>query len=70
MAQRDCYERKLPTEPHITFLGRDPHAPAVLRAWAAKRRVADPESADYADKLAGEMEVWRRANMGKWKAGR
>ena len=63
----DCYDRKLEGEPHFTLLARDPQAPAVLRAWAAKRRVTDPDSAAYADLKAAEFETWRRENPRAWK---
>lgn len=48
--------------PSITLDARDPHAPGVLKALAAKHRAMKPEHADMLDKMAEGFAVWKRRN--------
>lgn len=58
---QDCYSKALPGEPRFTLIGRDPHAPAVIRHWANLREYEgeiDPKI-DGARKIASDMEAYR-----------
>lgn len=64
-----CYEAALPDEPMFVLLGRDPAAPATVRAWCRARTheakdstPEDRERIDAAMREAGDMERWRAAN--------
>jgi hypothetical protein len=71
-----CHAKALDDEPLFTLLARDPHAPALVRAWAAKRQfeidngmrpVEDQPQVDEAMQCAQQMTEWRAANDGKWR---
>lgn len=48
--------------PSFTIDARDLHAPALLKALAAKVRGTDPTRADIIDKLAEGFAAWKRRN--------
>ena len=62
-----CLNQSQSDEPLFVLCGRDPHAPAVVRVWAAE--YLDAHAADWtarrmakhaeALELADEMERWR-----------
>lgn len=63
-----CYDAALDDEPMFVLLARDPSAPALVRQWAAIRRVdieagTRPESdlpqVREAEALAERMKAWR-----------
>lgn len=63
-----CYDAALEDEPMFVLLARDPSAPALVRQWAAIRRVdieagTRPESdlpqVREAEALAERMKAWR-----------
>ena len=63
-----CYDAALDDEPMFVLLARDPSAPALVRQWAATRRVdieagARPETdraqVEEAEALAERMKAWR-----------
>ena len=61
--KHDCYANALPDEPMFVLLGRDRHAPKLVRLWAEMRE-ADGEKADRvaeARACADAMEKWREA---------
>lgn len=69
----------IPGEPCFTLLGRDTHAPGLVRAWADEREDAiarglAPESdrgrVQNAHDIARQMETWRKANADAtpWRA--
>ena len=66
-------------EPSFILLGRDVHAPGLVRAWADDREDAiargqapesDRERVDNARQIAEQMETWRKANAeaAPWRA--
>lgn len=57
----DCHAKAEPDEPLFTLLGRDIHAPVMVRLWADHREVAgeDPKVVAEARKLAQEMVDYR-----------
>jgi len=57
----DCYAKAEPDEPLFVLLGRDRHAPDVIRAWAALRagQGEDPEVVQEALTIADECAAWR-----------
>lgn len=57
----DCYANALPDEPMFVLLARDPHAPALVRAWADRRLEAGEDRAkvEEAYGCANAMEKWR-----------
>lgn len=72
----DCYARALLDEPLFTLLGRDRHAPALVRKWtverydeilAGERSSNDLKVVQEALALADAMEEWRLVNEGKWR---
>lgn len=72
----DCYANALPDEPMFVLLARDPHAPALVRLWAALRRVdieagvrpaSDLPMVEEAYGNACDMAEWRHDNDGKWR---
>lgn len=75
----DCIKVALDGEPMFTLLGRDIHAPGLVRAWADERedaiaRSLAPESdrakVQDARDIARAMEAWRKANADTtpWRA--
>jgi hypothetical protein len=62
----DCYAAAKPNEPLFVLLGRDPNAPALVRAWADMREQQgeDPEKVAEARSCADAMEKHSRA-LGK-----
>jgi len=48
--------------PSITLDARDVHAPAALKALAAKHRGTNPQHAALLDKTADGFAAWKRAN--------
>lgn len=63
-----CYDAALDDEPMFVLLARDPSAPALVRQWAAQRRVdieagtrpeADRAQVEEAEQLAERMKTWR-----------
>lgn len=56
----DCYAAADPREPMFVLLGRDPHAPALVRAWARLREAGgeDPEKVHEAVVCADNMAAW------------
>jgi hypothetical protein len=38
--QYDCLSKLKPDEPYFVLMARDPHAAALVRAWAEMRRAA------------------------------
>jgi hypothetical protein len=72
----DCYANALPDEPMFILLARDPHGPALVRAWAYEREHQigkgnrpDTDRAVVAEarQCADAMEKWRATNDGKWR---
>ena len=64
----DCYDDARPDEPMFTLLGRDPHAPNLVRQWAKERAEAiargdkphtDALKVTEAYECAASMERWR-----------
>ncbi len=57
----DCYANALPDEPMFILLGRDRHAPDLVRAWADSREKAgeDPVKVAEARQCADAMDRWR-----------
>ncbi len=62
----DCYARAAPDEPMFILLGRDRHAPTLVRVWALLRCREGEDEAKVAEALAcaDAMEDWRRS-LGK-----
>lgn len=54
----------VPSWPYMVLGGRDPAAPAALRAYAAAARECgmDPEYADDVEGLAADFEAYREAH--------
>lgn len=59
----DCYAHAEPDEPMFVLLGRDQHAPEVVRYWAALREQMheDPAKIVEARECAQAMEQFRAA---------
>ena len=57
----DCYFNADPDEPMFILLGRDRHAPELVRLWAHKRRMQgeSPEKIAEAEACADAMDKWR-----------
>jgi hypothetical protein len=57
----DCYANAEPDEPMFILLGRDKHAPALIRDWASRRAMAgeDPAKVEEAYACADAMEAYR-----------
>lgn len=73
-----CFHRAMDDEPMFVLLGRDPDAPALVRAWAKMRRAdidqgkrpaSDLAQAEEAEATATRMEEWRVMNDGAWRNG-
>lgn len=60
----DCYENAEPDEPMFILLARDPHAPALVEAWATLREKTgeDPRKIQEARQCANSMKAWRAVN--------
>jgi hypothetical protein len=72
----DCHASALLDEPMFTLLARDPNAPAVVRRWAHGRALyvslgrapeSDRAMVEEAHRGARDMELWRKANDGRWR---
>jgi hypothetical protein len=50
------------TPPTFTLDARDIHAPALLKALAAKHRGTNPQHAELIDKMADGFAAWKRRN--------
>lgn len=50
------------TMPTFTLAATDPHAPALLKALAAKHRPTNPAHAQLLDNMAAGFEAWKRRN--------
>lgn len=57
----DCYDNADPDEPMFVLLGRDRHAPILVKIWTALRLTEgeDPEKTGEAMLCALAMEKWR-----------
>jgi hypothetical protein len=57
----DCYENAEPDEPMFILLGRDKHAPLLVRLWADLRAMEDEfgPKVDEARVCAKAMEIFR-----------
>lgn len=53
------------TPPTFLLTAREPQAPALLRALAAKIRPTDQKRADEIDREAARFEAWRRSNLSR-----
>lgn len=60
--QFDCYSKAAPDEPMFTLLGRDRHAPTLVRIWSLLRARDVEDEAKIAEALAcaDAMEGWNR----------
>jgi hypothetical protein len=58
----DCYANAEPDEPMFVLLGRDEHAPALVRAWASMRKGMNEAPAKVQEALncAKAMEEYRK----------
>lgn len=58
----DCYANAEPDEPMFVLLGRDRHAPELIRLWAARRAAAGETEAKVVEALrcADACEEYRR----------
>ena len=67
--QDPCFKAALPDEPAFVLLARDPMAPALVRLWAAARRVAIAEGARPGTDLSQVEAAEREAeDMIRWRA--
>jgi len=57
----DCYKEAKPNEPMFVLLGRDPRAPALVRAWAdaSEARGTNPAKVAESRSCADAMDVYR-----------
>lgn len=57
----DCYANAHPDEPMFILLGRDAHAPTLVRSWASLREALneDPLKVAEARAVADQMDAWR-----------
>jgi hypothetical protein len=71
-----CYDAALDDEPMFVLLARDPSAPALVRQWAAIRRVdieagtrpeSDRAQVEEAERLADRMKTWRVEADEAWR---
>jgi len=60
--QFDCYTNAEPDEPMFVLLGRDKHAPLLVRLWADLRRMEgeDPEKVAEAIRCVNLMNTFRQ----------
>lgn len=61
LERADCYLRALAGEPRFTLIGRDRHAPRLLRHWADLRESEGEDAATVADvrRIARDMDEYR-----------
>lgn len=61
----DCYANAEPDEPMFVLLGRDKHAPLLVKLWAEMRKLdgEDPSKIDEAFKCAHAMIDYRRSRV-------
>ena len=59
----DCYAAAKPREPMFVLLGRDRHAPLLVRLWARARKLAGEEAdkVEEAHNCAEHMQGWLEA---------
>lgn len=71
-----CFVAAMPDEPAFVLLARDPFAPALVKLWAAQRRLeiaagtrptSDLTQVEAAEREAEEMTAWRRDAEGAWR---
>lgn len=62
----DCYENAEPDEPMFVLLGRDKHAPILVRIWAELRELdnENPKKIQEARYCAESMEHYRLTKQG------
>lgn len=74
--QDPCFKKAMKDEPAFVLLARDPMAPALVRLWAAARRVAVQEGArpfedlnqvEAAERDAEAMIRWRSDADESWR---
>jgi hypothetical protein len=61
----DCYANAEPDEPMFVLLGRDKHAPILVRLWAQLREMDDTEDVHKIAETywcAAQMESYRRTH--------
>ena len=60
----DCYAHAAPDEPMFVLLGRDRHAPVLVRLWAALREAEGEDEAKVAEavRCATDMVRWQSDN--------
>lgn len=69
----DCYAAAEPDEPMFILLGRDKHAPMLIRLWAQIRELdpeENPTKIAEAFQLAAEMDTFLKQRMRAKKEGR
>ena len=68
--QFDCYANAEPDEPMFVLLGRDKHAPLLVRLWADLRRMEgeDPEKVAEAIRCVNLMDTFRRKRKAALRA--
>lgn len=61
----DCYDRAEDDEPRFTLIGRDKHAPMLIRLWAEMRRLEGESDEVVSEALtcATQMELFRHARQ-------
>lgn len=59
----DCYAAARPREPMFVLLGRDRHAPLLVRLWARARKLSgeDADKVEEALNCAEQMHGWLEA---------
>ncbi len=76
--ERGCFSKAMEDEPMFVLLGRDPHAPDLVRKWAMNRRnevdegtrpKADMAQVNEAFDTATAMEEWRENAKEGWRNG-
>lgn len=67
----DCYTKAEPDEPMFVLLGRDKHAPMLVRLWAEIRALdgEDDHKVQEAIRCAGFMEMFREERQRKKMEG-
>lgn len=63
----DCYANAEPDEPMFVLLGRDKHAPLLVRLWAEMRALDGEDRAKIEEAMscADAMELFRDARQRK-----
>jgi hypothetical protein len=61
----DCYDNLDPDEPYFVLMGRDKHAPLLVRMWAMLRALDGEKQpkVDEANSCALHMELFRSARV-------